>query len=172
MEAVIEYVFHRVAIRFVQVHPDAFFHVIDSGLFGSDKSPSERASREQPPELYAEEQKESEDVTREIFVLLDSAAIPARVVSWNQIASVPRTAAIIVSAREVSSWSDMSRRPTPGRSTPAPLRVTGKALRPGLPWRRRGLRRDQKCSKGSSGVSDTLGMPVRPGGGCGGCVLQ
>jgi hypothetical protein len=53
--------------------------------------------------LYAEEQKEAEDVTREIFVLLDSAASPARVVGWNKIASVPRTAAIIVSARASSA---------------------------------------------------------------------
>jgi len=99
LEAAIEYVFQRVAIRFVQVHPGAFFRVIDSGLFGSDKSPSKRATREQPPELYAEEQKEAEDVTREIFVLLDSAASPSRVISWNKIASVPRTAAIIVATR-------------------------------------------------------------------------
>jgi hypothetical protein len=99
LEAVIEYVFQCVAIRFVQVHPGSFFCVIDSCLFGSDKSPSKRATREQPPELYAEEQKEAEDVTREIFVLLDSAASPARVISWNKIASVPRTAAIIFATR-------------------------------------------------------------------------
>jgi hypothetical protein len=53
--------------------------------------------------LYAEEQKEAEDVTREIFVLLDSAVSPSRVISWNKIASVPRTAAIIVSARASSA---------------------------------------------------------------------
>ena len=99
LEAAIEYVFQRVAIRFVQVHPGAFFRVIDSGLFGSDKGPSKRATREQPPELYAEEQKEAEDVTREIFVLLDSAASPSRVISWNKISSVPRTATIIVATR-------------------------------------------------------------------------
>jgi hypothetical protein len=32
LEAAIEYVFQRVAIRFVQVHPGVFFRVIDSGL--------------------------------------------------------------------------------------------------------------------------------------------
>jgi hypothetical protein len=57
LEAAIEYVFQRVTIRFVQVHPDVFFRVIDSGLFGSDKSPSKRATREQPPELYPRSRK-------------------------------------------------------------------------------------------------------------------
>jgi hypothetical protein len=103
LEAAIEYVFQRVAIRFVQVHPGAFFRVIDSSFRGSDESPSKCATREQPPELYAKEQKEAEDVKREIFVLLDSAASPSRVVSWNKIASVPRTAAIVVSARASSA---------------------------------------------------------------------
>jgi hypothetical protein len=103
LEAAIEYVFQRVAIRVVHVHPGAFFRVIDSCLGVSDESPAKCATREQPPELYAEEQKEAEDVTREIFVLLDSAASPARVVSWNKIASVPRTAAIIFSARASSA---------------------------------------------------------------------
>jgi len=103
LEAAIEYVFQRVAIRVVQVHPGAFFRVIDGGLLGSDESSSKCATREQPPELYAEEQKEAEDVTREIFVLLDSAASPSRVVSWNKIASVPRTAAIVIAARASSA---------------------------------------------------------------------
>ena len=79
------------------------FRVIDGGLLGSDESSSKCATREQPPELYAEEQKEAEDVTREIFVLLDNAASPSRVVNWNKIASVPRTAAIVVSARTSSA---------------------------------------------------------------------
>jgi hypothetical protein len=99
LEAAIEYVFQRVAIRVVRVHPRTFLRVINGGLFSSDKSPSKRATREQPPELYAEEQKEAEDVTREIFVPLDSAASPARVFRWNKIASVPSTAAIIVATR-------------------------------------------------------------------------
>jgi hypothetical protein len=116
LEAAIEYVFQRVAIRFVQVHPGAFFRVIDSGLFGSDKSPSKRATREQPPELYAEEQKEAEDVTREIFVLLDSAASPSRVISWNKIASVPRTAAIIVATRASSARTGATTGRLSGRS--------------------------------------------------------
>jgi hypothetical protein len=103
LEAAIEYVFQRVAIRFVQVHPGAFFRVIDGSLLGSDESPSKCATREQPPELYAEEQKEAEDVTREIFVLLDNAASPSRVVNWNKIASVPRTASIVVAASASSA---------------------------------------------------------------------
>ncbi len=74
LEAAIEYVFQRVAIRFVHVHPGAFFGIIDSGLRLSDESTAKCSTREQPPELYAKEQKEAEDVTREIFVLLDSAA--------------------------------------------------------------------------------------------------
>jgi hypothetical protein len=73
-------------------------------------------------------------------------------------------------AGESSSGSDMSWRPAPGRSMPVPLRVTGKARRP-WPVRLRGLP-DQTCSKSSSGFSDTLGVPVRPVGGCGGCVLR
>jgi hypothetical protein len=99
LEAAIEYVFQRVAIRVVRVHPRTFLRVINDGLFSSDESPSKRATREQPPELYAEEQKEAEDVTREIFVPLDSAASPSRVIGWNKIASVPGTAAIIVATR-------------------------------------------------------------------------
>jgi len=113
LEAAIEYVFQRVAIRFVQVHPGAFFRVIDSGLFGSDKSPSKRATREQPPELYAEEQKEAEDVTREIFVLLDSAASPSRVISWNKIA---RTATIIFATRASSARTGATTGSVSGRS--------------------------------------------------------
>jgi hypothetical protein len=116
LEAAIEYVFQRVAIRFVQVHPDAFFRVIDGGLLGSDEGSSKCATREQPPELYAEEQKEAEDVTREIFVLLDSAASSSRVVSWNKIASIPRTAAIIVSARARSARSGATTGRWSGRS--------------------------------------------------------
>ena len=65
----------------------------------------------------------------------------------------------------------MSWRRTPGRSTPAPLRVTGKARRPCPCVRLRGLP-DQTCSKGSSGFSDMLGVLVRPVGGCGCCVLR
>jgi len=103
LEAAIEYVFQRVAIRFVHVHPGAFFGIIDSGLRLSDESTAKCSTREQPPELYAKEQKEAEDVTREIFVLLDSAASPARIVSWNKIASVPRTAAIVIAARASSA---------------------------------------------------------------------
>jgi hypothetical protein len=103
LEAAIEYVFQRVAIHFVHVHPGVFFSIIDSGLRLSDQSTSMRSTREQPPELYVKEQKEAEDVTREIFVLLDSAASPARIVSWNKIASVPRTSAIIVAASASSA---------------------------------------------------------------------
>jgi hypothetical protein len=73
----IEYVFQRVAIRFVRVHPGAFFSIINSGLRLSDESTAKFATCKQSPELYAEEQKEAEDVTREIFVRLDGAASPA-----------------------------------------------------------------------------------------------
>jgi len=78
----------------------------------------------------------------------------------------PRAAGAV----ESSSGSDMSWRPAPGRSTLALLRVTGKTWRP-WPVRLRGLP-DQTCSKSSSGFSDTLGVPVRPVGGCGCCVLR
>jgi hypothetical protein len=116
LEAAIEYVFQRVAIRVVRVHPRTFLRVINGGLFSSDKSPSKRATREQPPELYAEEQKEAEDVTREIFVPLDSAASPARVFRWNKIASVPSTAAIIVATRASSARTGATTGRLSGRS--------------------------------------------------------
>jgi hypothetical protein len=116
LETTIEYVFQRVAIRFVQVRPGAFLRVIDSGLGVSDESPATCATREQPPELYAEEQKEAEDVTREIFVLLDNAASPSRVVSWNKITSVPRTAAIVVAARASSARTGATTGRWSGRS--------------------------------------------------------
>jgi hypothetical protein len=103
LEASIEYVFQRVSIRFVHVHPGAFFGIIDSCLRLSDESTAKCSTREQSPELYAKEQKEAEDVTREIFVLLDSAASPARIVSWNKIASVPRTSAIVIAASASSA---------------------------------------------------------------------
>jgi hypothetical protein len=53
--------------------------------------------------LYAEEQKEAEDVTREIFVRLDGTASPAGIVSWNKIAPVPRTSTIIVATSASSA---------------------------------------------------------------------
>jgi hypothetical protein len=53
--------------------------------------------------LYAEEQKEAEDVTREIFMRLDGAASPARIVSWNKIASVPRTSTIVITTSASSA---------------------------------------------------------------------
>jgi hypothetical protein len=99
LEAAIEHVFQRVTIRVVRLHPCSFFGVIDRSLFGSDKGASKRATRQQPPELDAEEQKEAEDVAREIFVLLDSAASPSRVLRWNKIAPVPGAAAIIFAPR-------------------------------------------------------------------------
>jgi len=49
--------------------------------------------------LYAEEQKKAEDVTREIFVPLDSAASPARIVRWNKIAAIPRTSTVVIATR-------------------------------------------------------------------------
>ena len=82
----IEDVFKRVAIRFVRVHPGAFFSIINSELLRGDESAGECASREQPPELYAEEQNEAEDVTRKIFVRLDCAASPSGIVGRNKIA--------------------------------------------------------------------------------------
>ena len=99
----IKYVFQGVAIRFVRVHPGTFFCTINSGLRLSDESTAKCSTREQSPELYAKEQKEAEDVTREIFVLLDSAASPARIVTWNKIASVPRTSAIVITANASSA---------------------------------------------------------------------
>ena len=118
LEAAIEYVFQRVAIRVVRVHPRTFLLVINGGLCISDKSPSKRATREQPPELYAKEQKEAEDVTREIFVPLDSAASPARVFCWNKIASVPSTAAftVIVATRASSARTGATTGRLSGRS--------------------------------------------------------
>jgi hypothetical protein len=116
LEAVIEYVFHRVSIRFVQVHPCAFLRVIDSGLRVGDESLAKCATRQQPPELDAEEQKEAEDVTREIFVLLNHAASPARIFGWNKIASVPRTAVIVLATRGNSARTGATTGRLSGRS--------------------------------------------------------
>jgi hypothetical protein len=102
-KAAIKYVFQRVAIRFVRVHPGAFFSIINTGLRRSDESTAKCSTREQPPELYVKEQKEAEDVTREIFVALDCAASPARIVTWNKIASVPRTSTIVIAASASSA---------------------------------------------------------------------
>jgi hypothetical protein len=68
--------------------------------------------------LYAEEQKEAEDVTGEIFVPLDSAASPARVFRWNKIASVPSTAAftVIVAPRASSARTGATTGRLSGRS--------------------------------------------------------
>jgi hypothetical protein len=116
LEAAIEYVFQRVAIRVVHVHPCVFLRVIDSGLFGSDKSLAKCATRQQPPELDAEEQKEAEDVTREIFVLLNHAASPARIFGWNKIASVPGAAAIVLATRANSARTGATTGRLSGRS--------------------------------------------------------
>ena len=95
-KAAIEDVFKRVAIPFVRVHPGSFFSIIDSELRRSDESAGKCAACEQPPELYAKEQKEEEDVTRRVFVRLDGAARPSGIVGRNKIASVPRVSAIVV----------------------------------------------------------------------------
>jgi hypothetical protein len=95
----IEDVFKRVAIPFIRVHPDSFFSIIDSELRGSDENAGKSAAREQPPELYAKEQKEAEDVTRKVFVRLDCAASPSGIVDRNKIASVPRVSAIVVACK-------------------------------------------------------------------------
>ena len=55
-------------------------------------------------------------MTREIFVLLDSAASPSRVVSWNKMASVPRTAAIVIATRASSARTGATTGRLSGRS--------------------------------------------------------
>jgi hypothetical protein len=45
-KAAIEYVFKRVAISFIRVHPVEFFSIIDSKLCRSDESTSKCATRE------------------------------------------------------------------------------------------------------------------------------
>ncbi len=62
-------------------------------------SAAECAACEQPPELYAKEQKEAEDVTREIVMRLDGAASPARIVRWNKIAAIPGTSTLLATLR-------------------------------------------------------------------------
>jgi hypothetical protein len=99
LKTAIEDVFKRVAIPFVRVHPGSFFSIIDSELGLSNESAGECAAREQPPELYAKEQKEAEDVTRKVFVRLDCAASPSGIVGLNKIASVPRASTIVVVAK-------------------------------------------------------------------------
>jgi hypothetical protein len=92
----IKYVFQGVTIHFVRVHPGAFFSIINNSLRLSDESTVKCATCEQPPELNAKEQKEAEDVTREIVMRLDGAASPARIVRWNKIATVPGTSTIVI----------------------------------------------------------------------------
>ena len=74
LKAVIKDVFKRVAIICILFHPGSFLSIIDSEFGLSDESAGEFAAREQPMELYAEEQKEAVDVTRKVFVRLDRAA--------------------------------------------------------------------------------------------------
>jgi len=152
LKAAIEDVFKRVAIPFVRVHPGSFFSIIDSELLRGDESAGECASREQPPELYAEEQKEEEDVTRKVFVRLGCVASPSGIVCLNKIASVPRASAIVVTKSATAARAGATTGSLSGRSIflvghvcaaasetrevdAAPLRVTGKARRSGLPWR-------------------------------------
>jgi hypothetical protein len=115
-KATIEYVFQRVTISFVRVHPGTFFSIINRGLRLSDESTVKFTTREQPPELYAEEQKEAEDVTREIFVPLDGAASPAGIVSWNKIAAVPGMSTIIIATNAGSARTGATTGSLSGRS--------------------------------------------------------
>ena len=46
LKAAIEDVFKRVAIRFVRVHPGAFFSIIDNELYRSDESTAKCTARE------------------------------------------------------------------------------------------------------------------------------
>jgi hypothetical protein len=102
-KSAIEDVFKRVAIPFVRVHPVSFFSIINSELRRSDESAGKCAALEQPPELYAKEQKEAEDVTRKVFVRLDGAASPSGIVGRNKIASVPRASAIVVACKSATT---------------------------------------------------------------------
>ena len=68
-----------------------------------------------------------------------------------------------------ASSSDMVRG-APGRSMPAPERVTTKAARRFSPGRVRGILRDQEKSKCSPGIPDTLGVHLEVV--CEGGVLQ
>jgi hypothetical protein len=86
LKTVVEDVFKRVAIPFVRVHPGSFFNIIDREIGLSNENAGKCAAREQPPELYAEEQNEAEDVTRKILVRLDCAASPSGIVGRNKIA--------------------------------------------------------------------------------------
>jgi hypothetical protein len=66
--------------------------------------------------LYAEEQKEAEDVTKKIFVRLDGAASPSGIVSRNKIAPVPRTSTIVVATSASSARTGATTVSLSGRS--------------------------------------------------------
>ena len=102
--------------------------------------------------MYVKEQKEAEDVTRKILVQLDGAASPSGIVGLNKIASVPRASTIVVAKSETVARTGATTGSLSGRSIflvghvcaaasetrevdAAPLHVTGKARRSGLPWR-------------------------------------
>jgi hypothetical protein len=143
LKTAIKDVFKRVTIMIIHFHPGSFFSIIDGKFSRSNESVSECAACEKPTKLNAEEQKEAVDVTGKVFVRLDRAACPCRVVGRRKFGSAPLTFAALVftcrneartrsgttqtfrAAGASSSWSDMSLllRPKPGRSTPAPLRV-------------------------------------------------
>ena len=75
MKAAIKDVFKRVAVVFIQGHPSIFFSVIDCKVGLGHKSAGEGAARQNPAKLDSEDQEETVDMARKVFMRLHTATV-------------------------------------------------------------------------------------------------
>jgi hypothetical protein len=74
LKTVIEDVFKRVTVVFIQCHPGIFFSVVDRNVCLGYKSAGEGAALQNPTKLDAEDQEEAADMAGKVFMRLDTAA--------------------------------------------------------------------------------------------------
>jgi hypothetical protein len=68
LKALIEDVFQRVTVVLIQCHPDMFFDVIDCKVGLGYKSAVERATRQNPAKLDAEDQEEEINMAGKVLM--------------------------------------------------------------------------------------------------------
>lgn len=95
MKAAIEDVFNRVAVALIHVHPSHFFGIVYQKIFLGDKLAGEGGARQKPPKLDAEDQEETVDVARNVFMYLDAATFK-RVLEWEVTLAPAGTVTVVI----------------------------------------------------------------------------
>ena len=95
MKAAIEDVFNRVAVALVHVHPSNFLCTVDRKIVRGDKRAGEGGVRQKPPKLDAEDQEETVDVARNVFMYLDAATFK-RVLEWEVTLAPAGTVTVVI----------------------------------------------------------------------------